>query len=166
MNTLRLTSGYLPFSTLSGRYPSFFWVCVPIGPNFGIFWAITLVKKMSDWAEIWTIVSSHKYLRYISCFLKNSNFLRPQDELKVSVFSATWAQFIPWRSPKSTKVNILNEKIYPLGYPNIQKSEPYLVPILNYFFRYLVFFWAKMGIKVKDQEVKDQVSTTFFRSPF
>ena len=64
------------------------------------------------------------------------------------------------------KSKILNEKIYPSGYPNIKKSEPYLVPILNYFLQYLVFFCAKMGIKVKDQEVKDQVSTSFFGSPF
>ena len=102
MNTLRLTSGYLPFSTLAGRYPSFFWVRVPIGPNFGIFWAITLVKKMSDWAEIWSIVSSHKYLRYISCFLRNSNFLRPQDVLKVCSF---WCNLGPIYPMKESEIN-------------------------------------------------------------
>ena len=29
------------------------------------------------------------------------------------------------------KSKYCKEKIYPLGYPNIQKSERYLVPILN-----------------------------------
>ena len=30
-----------------------------------------------------------------------------------------------------------------------------------YFLRYLVFFWEKMGPKVKDQEVRGEVSNTF-----
>ena len=36
-----LRSGYLPFSTLPGRYTSFFWLGDPIGPNFRGFGAIT-----------------------------------------------------------------------------------------------------------------------------
>ena len=63
------------------------------------------------------------------------------------------------------KVNSFHEKIYPSGYPNTQKSKPYLLSIFNekynYFLLYLVFFLAKKGPKLKDQEVRDQISTTF-----
>ena len=60
-------------------------------------------------------------------------------------------------------------KIYPSGYPNIQKLRLYLVPIFNekynYFLRYLVLFWAKKSPEVKDQGVRGQVSTTFSKAP-
>ena len=51
----------------------------------------------------------------------------------------------------------------------MQKSRPYPVSIsnekYNYFLRYLAFFWARMGSKVKDQEVRGQVNTSFSEAP-
>ena len=47
----------------------------------------------------------------------------------------------------------------------MHKLRLYLVSMFNekynYFLLYLVFFWAKKCQKLKDQEVKDKVSTTF-----
>ena len=66
------------------------------------------------------------------------------------------------------KVNIFKEKIYSSGYQNIQKLRRYLISILNEkhnrFLWYLVFFWAKMDPKPKDQEVRGHVSTTFLEA--
>ena len=123
MNPLRLTSGYLPFLTLSGRYPSFFWVRVPIGPNFGVFWAITLVKKMSDWAEIWTIVLISIYVIY-HAFWKTLIFCDHRTYSKFAVFSTTWAQFIPWRSPKSTKVKFSTKKFIHQAIQILKNQSP------------------------------------------
>ena len=73
MNLQDLRSEYLPFLTLLGRYPYFFLLPVPSGPNFGVFWAITPVKNI-DFAEILTRARPHKYVTTTRQFLKTSNF--------------------------------------------------------------------------------------------
>ena len=115
--------------------------------------------------------SPPKYLTARQRFLKNSNSYDRRTYSKFALLVQLWAQFTPWKSVKSKKVNIFDkintfdEKIYPSGYPNMQRLRLYLVSILNekcsYFLRYFVFFGAKMGPKPKDQEVRGQISTTF-----
>ena len=73
------------------------------------------------------------------------------------------------KNSEIAKSRYFKKKIYPLGYPNIQKLRLYPVSIFNekynYFLRYLVFFRTKKDPKLKDQKVRDQVSTTFSEAP-
>ena len=56
------------------------------------------------------------------------------------------------------------KKIYPSGYPNMQKSRLYLVSILNkkynYFLRYFSYFLVKVGVwsKVKRSKSKSNLA--------
>ena len=98
--------------------------------------------------------------------------MRPQDVLKFAFLAQLWPQFIPWRSAKSKKVNTFDkintfdEKIYPSGYPNMQKLRLYLVSILNekynYFLWYFALFRAKLGLKIKRSKVR---LAPLFRKP-
>ena len=64
--------------------------------------------------------SSTRYLR----FLKNFNFYDRRTYSKFAFLVQLWVQCTPWRSEKSKKVNIFKEKIWPLGYPNMQTARP------------------------------------------
>ena len=77
----------------------------------------------------------------------------------------------PMKEAEIEESKYFEQKNYPSGYPNIQKLRLYLVSNLNekyiYFLPYLVFFcFFLKGPNIKDQEVKGQVSTHFFRGPF
>ena len=60
--------------------------------------------------------------------------------------------------------NFSMKKIYPSGYPNMQKSRLYLVSILNkkynYFLRYFSYFLVKVGVwsKVKRSKSKSNLA--------
>ena len=58
-------------------------------------------------------------------------FLPPQDLLSLRFWS-NFGPIYPMKESDIKKIKyIWGKKIYPSRYPNIQKSEPYLVPILN-----------------------------------
>ena len=96
-------------------------------------------------------------------------FLRPQNVLKVCTFGPTLGPIYPMKNSEIAKSKYFKKKIYPSGYPNIQKFRLYPVSIFNekynYFLQYLVFFRTKKDPKLKDQKVRDQVSTTFSEAP-
>ena len=71
---------------------------------------------------------------------------------------------------KESKIEKLNSKKFIHQAIQISKKlRLYLVSILNekykYFLWYLVFFREKTNPKVKGQEVRDQVSTSFSKAP-
>ena len=160
MDPLSLSSGYLPFSTLLQRNPSFFWVRSQfwkfLGNNSGNIGPI----KLKLWPQLLLICI---YLPYYA--FKKVKFLRPQDVLKDCFLGSTFAPIYPMKKSKIEKVSTFQENIYPSGYPNIQKSEPLWSQfwIKNTITFCRISFLANMDPKVKDQEIRGQVSTTFWK---
>ena len=60
---------------------------------------------MSDRAEVLITVIPYKFLHNVSHFLKISNFYDHRKFSKFALLVQIWAQFTPWRSPKSKIVN-------------------------------------------------------------
>ena len=145
MDPLSLSSGYLPFSTLLQRSPSFFWVRSQfwkfLGNNSGNIGPI----KLKLWPQLLLICI---YLPYYA--FKKVKFLRPQDVLKDCFFGPTFAPIYPMKKSKIEKVSTFQENIYPSGYPNIQKSEPlwsqFWIKNTITFCR-IYFFFGKYGPK-------------------
>ena len=63
--------------------------------------------------------------------LKSFKFSRAQDVLQICNFDPTLNPVSRMNDFEIEKTTDCNKEIYPLGYPNIQKSGPFLVLFLN-----------------------------------
>ena len=83
-------------------------------------------------------------------FFENWNFYRNRTYPKFALFSVfvqLWGCFSPWRRPKSKKLNILQDKTTPSGYPKIAKSRPYLAPIFHEKYDYFLSYFGPFLVK-------------------
>ena len=165
MDPLSLSSGYLPFSTLLQRNPSFFWVRSQfwkfLGNNSGNIGPI----KLKLWPQLLLICI---YLPYYA--FKKVKFLRPQDVLKDCFFGPTFAPIYPMKKSKIEKVY----KYFPGKYLSIGLSKyPKIWALsgLNFelkiqlLFAVFIFFWQiwTRKSKIKRSEVR---LAQLFESPW
>ena len=125
------------------------------------FWAITPPQILLDFAEIFTRGSSQEDTNSVWRILEKFKFLQKQEIPKIYTFGLhVWSSFDPFSPLKMTeikKTKYFQDKIQPSGCPNIAKSKPYLLSILqekyDYFLLYFGYFLPKKGSghKLKDR---------------